>query len=516
MDTPHTTDMTVYFWLLLIASIVAMVGRRFRFPYAAALVVTGLVIGIPRLLPQAHLEPHLLFTVLLPPLLFEAAINLRLEHLRERWRPIALYALLGTLLSALIVGSLVAWALHLPLGVALVFGALIAPTDPISVIAIFKRLGVDKRLSLLVEGESLFNDGVGVVLFTVFAGAVMGHGLSWGTGILSFLTTVVGGTAIGVGLGMLASRLTREFDDHLLEITLTTVVAYGAYLCAETVHVSGVIAVVASGIVVGNYGMRTGMSATTRLAVASFWEYAAFAVNSMVFLLIGIDEARVVNFWRGGWSVLLVIGIVLLGRAVAVYTLAPFAGRGEDRLPWAWRHVLVWGSLRGALSMALALGLSLQFPHRDTLVMLTFSVVLFSLLVQGLSIGAVLKWFGLVASQVNTQYQRLVGQLLATQAALRELQQLQHNRIFPTAAVNAVAEEYRSRQQQLETDLDGLLVEAPSLITQYTTKIRRLTLLAEKSAILEAGRAGLLPDEEYGVLATAIDESLDRQPTTSV
>jgi CPA1 family monovalent cation:H+ antiporter len=201
-------DMTVYFWLLLIASIVAMLGQRLRVPYALALVITGLVIGLPHLLPQAHLDPHLLFTVLLPPLLFEAAINLRLERLREHWRPIALYALGGTVLSAFIVGLLVAWLLHLPLLVALVFGALIAPTDPISVIAIFKRLGVDKRLSLLVEGESLFNDGIAVVLFTVLTGAVIQGTFSFSASLLQFIVTILGGAAVGVGIGALASRVT--------------------------------------------------------------------------------------------------------------------------------------------------------------------------------------------------------------------------------------------------------------------------------------------------------------------
>ncbi len=507
-------DVTVYFWLLLIASIVAMLGQRLRVPYALALVITGLVIGLPRLLPQAHLDPHILFTILLPPLLFEAAINLRLEQLKAHWRPIALYALGGTVLSALIVGLLAAWLLHLPLLVALVFGALIAPTDPISVMAIFKRLGVDKRLSMLVEGESLFNDGIAVVLFTVLVGAVTQGTFSIGTSLLQFVVTILGGAAVGVGIGLLASRVTRAFDDHLLEIMLTTIVAFGAYLSAESFHVSGVIAVVAAGLAVGNYGMRTGMSPTTRLAVSSFWEYSAFVANSIVFLLIGIDEANLLSFWRSGWLILGTIVIVLVGRAVAVYGLAPLANRLERGITFHWQHVLFWGGLRGALSMALALGLSLQFPHRDMLVAMTFSVVLFSLLVQGLSIGAVLKWFGLVSSQSNTRYQHVIGQLLATRAALNELQQLQNNHLFPATAVSAVEEDYHIRQLQLETDIENLMTEDPSLVIRHTTEIRRLALLAEKSAILDAERAGLLSEEEYNALATAIDESLDRKSAT--
>ena len=388
-------QITLFFWLLLIASIVGMVASKLRLPYAAALVVTGLVIGIPHLLPQAHLDPDVLFMVLLPPLLFDAAINLPIEPLRADWRALSLYAFGGTLISAIIVGELVALLLHIPIGVALIFGALIAPTDPISVLAIFRRLGIDKRLSLIVEGESLFNDGIGVVLFTVFVGAATGGQLSVATGILEFVIAVLGGVVVGVGLGALASRLSRGFDDRLLEITLTTVAAYGSYLCAQALHVSGVIAVVAAGITVGNYGMRKNMSTASRVAVQSFWEYAAFIVNSIVFLLIGIDEANVVGFWRDGWIVMVVIAIVLFARAVSVYALAPLAGKGEKFLPMKWRHVLFWGSLRGALSMALALGLPLEVPHRDLIVLITFGVVLFSLLVQGLSMGKVLDMLGL-------------------------------------------------------------------------------------------------------------------------
>src|SRR5262245_12709368 len=190
---PGVLESSQFFWLLLIATIVAMLARRLKVPYALALVITGLLVGAPQLLPHAHLEPHTLFTVFLPPLLFESAINLRLDPLRRSWSAITIYALGGTFLSTCVVGGLAAWALGLPLPVALVFGALISTTDPISVVAVFKRLGVGKRFSLIVEAESLFNDGAAVVLFSLLLDLATGGQLSAARATQQFLVVVVGG-----------------------------------------------------------------------------------------------------------------------------------------------------------------------------------------------------------------------------------------------------------------------------------------------------------------------------------
>lgn len=381
----HTgLNVTQFFWLLLAALVVALAARRVQMPYALALVITGLIIGMTRLLPQTHLDPTVLLTVFLPPLLFEAAIHLRADALRQNWKPIAIYTLAGTILSTFIVGGLTAWAFHLPLPAALVFGALISPTDPISVIAVFKRLGANRRLTLILEAESLFNDTIAVILFTVMLAAVYGGKISAVQGTEQFFRLVIGGAALGGGIGWLASRIHFEIDDHLVEITLTTVVAFGSYLSAQALGVSGVMAVVAAGLVIGNVGMPTAMSPGTRLAVSALWEYAAFVVNSLVFLLVGIEVAYVQWTDKIG-LVLAAIVIVLTGRA-AIYPLSGLVNRLGGRIALAWQHALFWGGLRGALSMALVLGLRLDFPQRDALVAATFGVVLFSLLVQGFTL----------------------------------------------------------------------------------------------------------------------------------
>jgi CPA1 family monovalent cation:H+ antiporter len=509
-DASPGPNVTLFFWLLLIATVVAMLVRRIRLPYAIALVVTGLAIGAPRLLPHAHLEPHTLFTVFLPPLLFEASIHLRAAALRRHWPAITIFALGGTLVSTAVIG-LLAWPLlGLSLLTALVFGALISPTDPISVLAIFKRLGVGKRLSLLVEAESLFNDGVAVVLFSVLSAAAAGGTLSAGSAVQQFLVTVIGGAAVGCGIGWLASRVTHAFDDHLLEIMLTTVVAFGAYLGAEAVHVSGVIAVVAAGLVVGNYGMQSGMSPTTRLAVTSFWEYAAFAANSLVFLLLGI-EVTVINLWAALGPVLIAILIVLAARAAAVYSLAPLAARWEETLPTAWRHVLVWGGLRGALSMALALGLPADFPQRGTLVVLTFGVVVFSLLVQGLTMGGLLKRLGLQEERSSAaEYQRLVGERLAGQAALAELDRLSEQGTLSRHIEEPLRAEYASRLEQVEAGAAALYGTDPQFQERQDAAARRRILLAQKAALFEAERNGLLDPDTVRTHVEELDEQIAR------
>lgn len=509
MEGPqHGVVITPFVWLMLAASLVAMAAQRIRIPYALALVITGLLIGAPHLLPSVHLEPVTLFTVFLPPLLFESALNLRWDTLQREWRPIALYALGGTLVAAFVVGWLGTWVLQLPLSIALVFGALISPTDPISVIALFKRLGVQRRLSVIVEAESLFNDGVAVVLFSVLLEAVShGAGIQPGPAVTRFLAVVLGGAGVGVVLGWITSRVTRYFDDHLLEITLTTIVAFGSYLSAEALHVSGVIAVVASGLVVGNYGMATGMSPTTRLAVSSFWEYAAFAANSIVFLLVGL-EITYLDLHGELLAIVAAVTVVLAGRALSVYGMSLLANALQVRISWACQHVLVWGGVRGALSMALVLGLAPDFPHRDFLVVVTFGVVLFSLLVQGLTLPGLLRRLGVTEVQRSAEYQRLAGTIFAARAALGEVNRLCEAGLAPRQACEEVAEEYEQRIQGLEAQVQELHLEDRELLNRQRRAIRTRALLAEKSALQEAQRGGILSDEEYQRCEHAIDQQL--------
>ena len=504
----NSTGVSQIIWLLLIAFFVALLARRFKVPYALALVVTGLVIGFRHLLPQAHLEPALLFTVFLPPLLFESALHLRLKALREDWKPIAIYTLAGTVAATFIVGGLMAWTLHIPLAAGLVFGALVSPTDPISVIAIFKRLGAGKRLTLIMEAESLFNDNVAVVLFTVMLAAAAGSKMSFAAGVGAFLHLMMGGAVLGGGIGMLASRVHFELDDHLIELTLTTVVAFGSYLIAESLHVSGVMAVVAAGLAIGNYGMMTAISPGTRLAITAFWEYMAFIVNSLVFLLIGVEVAYV--HWMNRIPLTLgAIVFVLLGRA-AIYPISLLVNWIGGDVPRSWQHVLVWGGLRGALSMALVLGLSRDFPARDALIGSTFGVVLFSLLVQGMTVGPLLRKLNLsgVQHEEPKDQRVLASEVVANQAALAELERLRANEAHPNWSVELLTQSYRARLTMLEESLAALQPNHRVLWHQQANRARTLALAAEKNALREAERQGWLEADDWRELGARIDAEL--------
>lgn len=504
-------DVTPVFWLMLVASVVAMGARWVRIPYALGLVLVGLVIGLPRLLPQAHLDPHVLFTIFLPPLLFEAAINLRLEALRRDWRPILAFAVGGTLIATGVAGGLAAWALGLPLAVALVFGALMAPTDPISVMAVLKRLRVQPRLGLIVEAESLFNDGVAVVLFSVLLAVALGGALGPFEAAARVVIFAVGGAAVGAAIGAIGSVITRAFDDHLIEILLTTVVAFGAYLCAEAVHVSGVFAVVAAGLVLGNWGMRMGMSATTRLAVHSFWEYAAFLGNSLVFLLVGI-EAAYVRWWDVLPSVAAAVAIVLAGRAAGVYLVAPALAAAGAPVPEAWRRLLVWGGLRGALSMALVLGLPASLPHRDLLVAMTFGVVLFSLLVQGLTVGPVAVRLGVTIGDDGTGgLRRLLAARLAWRAAIEELERQVARGVLASQAADGVARAFDARLAEVEHDIAELHLSDEVVRAANEGRAYELAYQAARDALREAEVAGAIDhDAAAAVRGRIADELAER------
>ena len=386
-------------WLLIAAAIIAILANRLRVPYTVSLVLGGLLLGvihIPILSPlqPGHrpdwLTPDVILILFLPALVFEGSVQLDLRELLRNSVPLLLLANAGVLLAALVTGYVVHWLIGLPVLVAILFGAIISATDPISVLAIFKELRVDKRLSLIMVGESLLNDGTAVVLFGIVLGGVVAEKLSVAKGVEEYFLAVAGGAVLGSALGYLASRITGAVDDPQIEITLTTILAYGSYLLAYHLHLSGVIATACAGLMLGNIGARKGMSIATRTAMHSFWEYISFVMNSLVFLLIGleIDMRELLANWT---SVVLAIGAVLVGRVLSVYLLVPLSNRFAEEIPFRWQHVAVWGGLRGALALALALSLNSEFPYREQILNLTFGVVIFSILVQGLTIKPLAK-----------------------------------------------------------------------------------------------------------------------------
>lgn len=404
MSDAHFT-ITIFITLLLIASGVAMLTKWVRVPYTLALVIVGLAISPMNFLPPVHISPDLILLIFLPALLFEAAWNLKLSELRANLVPILTLATVGVGLSVGVIGSIIHYGAGLGWSSSLLFSAIISATDPVSVLALFKKLGAPERLSVVIEGESLLNDGTAVIVFRILLSIVVGTTAMTSPGGLvlrslgEFALVVLGGLTIGAAVGFLTSKVTSYFDDHLLEIALTTIAAYGSFLLAEALHVSPVIAVLGAGVVIGNYARRVGMSPNTQVAVDSFWEYAAFVVNSLVFLLIGLEiplSLLAQHIVHIVWAVL----AMTAARVLVIYGLIATSNRFTEPISFRWQHILFWGGLRGSLSIAMVLSLPLSVPDRTQLVAMTFGVVIFSLLAQGLTVSPLLR--GLKINRSNS------------------------------------------------------------------------------------------------------------------
>ena len=379
--------------LLLVAALVATASQRLRLPYTVGLVLAGVVMALTGLSPHVHLTKHLIFTAFLPPLIFEAAYFIPWTELRRDFSPITVLSTAGVLIAAAVTAA----GMHFGVGwawpSALLFGVLISATDPVSVIATFKEAGVHGRLRLLVEAESLFNDGTAAVLFAVASAAVLGAGMSAGAVAASFCVTVIGGVLCGALVGGAALVLIGRATDHLVEISFTVVAAYGSFLLAENFHLSGVLATLTAGMVIGNIGPARAITERGLEAVGAFWEYAAFLANSLIFLMIGMRGAGE-SFGAMLFPTTAAIVIVLAGRAVSVYGCCKLYARGPLRISAGRQHILFWGGLRGALGLALALGLPPDTPNRSEILTVTFGVVAFSIIVQGLTITPLLRRLG--------------------------------------------------------------------------------------------------------------------------
>lgn len=323
-------------------------------------------------------------------LLFSGALHVNLEDLDQHKWIISILATFGVVMSTFIVGS-IAWivfwliGLKLPFIYCLLFGSLIAPTDPIAVIGILKKAGVPKSLETKITGESLFNDGVAVVVFLVIMGIVTGgHDVTAGHIMLLFVEEAIGGVLFGLAIGWLAYQMLKSVDNYQVEVLLTLALVMGGYALARVIHVSGPIAMVVAGIFIGNRGRLFAMSENTREHLDSFWELMDEILNAVLFLLIGL-EILVLTI-KGNYLIagLIMIPVVLLARFISVGIPVTFMRRIRDFSPHAVK-ILTWGGLRGGISVALALSIP-NGPEREALLTVTYIIVIFSILVQGLTI----------------------------------------------------------------------------------------------------------------------------------
>lgn len=515
---------TTVLWLLVAVSAVAFFTHFVHVPYTVALVVTGLALGIIGGPFSVSLTEDLILDVFVPALLFEAAYNLPWPRLRAEIRPITALAIPGVIASTFLVGATVHLAgLRWP--VALLFGALISATDPVSVLATFRHLGTDRRLSIIVEGESLFNDGTALVVFRLVLTVVLAGGVSAGATALAFVVSIAGGVLVGLAVGYLGALLLRQIDEYLIEITATLLMAYGVFILCEhlnldtrgvTLGASPVIAVVVLALVIGNYASRASMSPVTRLSMHDTWELVGYLANSLIFLLIGLQIHRATVHRADLPLIASAIAGVLVSRALVVYGVGLYTNlRGRSsparRLPRAYQHAIVWGGLRGAIALAAALSIPATVPERPIILLMTFGVVVFTLLVQGLTIRPLVGRLGLSGRDHAAHLlalERLQGQLVAVQAARRALAEANEAGEISPDAYGQLAAAYEERAGKLRDDLAGLHVSADDLRAQGLMTAQRKALQAEKDALRTLRNRGTLTGGVFRSLNADVDRRM--------
>ncbi len=507
--TEFLTAETIVVVLVLVTTLVAIFALQRRLPYTVSLVVVGLLIAIPTGL-DLEATPELILAIFVPPLLFEAAFHLDLRQLRESLAPILILAVPGVLVSTLLVGSMTALGAGMAFGTAIVFGALIAATDPVAVISLFRALGVPQRLALTVEGESLFNDGTAIVVFRIALVAAMTGAFDPLTGVYDFFRVALGGIGVGLALGWITAQLVARLEDRLIVTSLTTILAFGSYLAAEQLHVSGVLAVVVAGLLVGNVGMAE-TSPSTKIMIFNLWEYLAFLSNSLVFLLIGLS-IDLTLVWENLGAIGVAVVAVVGSRAIVVYGFS-WLGRSWRRvshISLSWQHVLFWGGLRGAISLALALSLPVTMADREQLQAMAFGVVLFTLAAQGTTIQVLLKRLGLTEqSPQRVARETQQGRLFAKRAGMRRLEQMHRDGLLPDEMWLGLREGYRHDHQTVLDAMKHVFREHSELEGEMMLEARREALKAERGALWDALRRNVLSDPVYEKLSTEIDHRLE-------
>lgn len=506
--------------LLLAAAAVLAVSRRLRLPFTVLLVVAGILLslaaeaGLPPLEPLADLaiSSDLVLYVFLPTLVFESAFNLDVRQLRHNLVAVLTLAVPGVLLATGVIGALVAATTGLPLATALLLGAVLSATDPVAVVTLFRRINAPRRLLTLVEGESLFNDATAIVLARLLAGVLAAGALTAGevaAASLEFLVLFLGGLGVGVALGLAAGYLLgRVESEPRLEITLTTIAAYLAFLLAEEVlRLSGVMAAVGAGLVLGGWG-RVRVSASVAAYLEQFWGYMAFVANALIFLLVGltVDPGALV---AAAGPLAWVIAAMLLSRALVVYGLVPLAGRLPRMEPIGWRYqtVMFWGGLRGAVGLAIALSLP-AVEHQALLVTLVTGAVLFTLLVQGLTVEPLMRALGLDRPPLADRYARVETALEGVEMARERIPGLRRGGLFSGRVARELEDEVEGHRRRLRAQMEALRGHGLD-----ETEERRLLYLRalseEKSLYLEMFHQGHLGERTLRELWATLSRQED-------
>ncbi len=505
------------FALLLLAAAIQALTKKIKLPYTVALVVVGILLaqlagmGVGFLTPLTSLElpPEAVLFVFLPTLVFESSLNMEVRALRENLAPVLTLAVPGLLISTVLVGSVMVFTVGMSWPIALLLGSMLSATDPVGVIALFRQLGAPKRLTILVEGESLFNDATSIVVARILQGVVLVGVVSTQTvlsGVLEFFLVFFGGMVVGWIFALLVGQLMGRVEgDAFIEITLTAVLAYFAFILAEEVfHMSGVMATVAAGMVIGGWG-KTKISPSVAHQMEHFWEYLAQVANALVFLLVGLT-INLGSLWEN-WHVLVwAILAMLASRAIVVYSLVPLMGRipGTDPIDRGYQTVMFWGGLRGAIALAIALQLPDSIPEKELLTAVVAGAVLFTLLVPGLTMERVVKAFGLHIPPLSDRLARLEGLISAKRRTLQQVPELQEGGLFSPRIAENIQVQSSGELTRMKAELQELRKKELNLSEE-----RRLLYLRcfaeEKSLYYDMFSKGHLSEGAYRNLAHSIE-----------
>ncbi len=507
-DVAIEEDLKHFLVILLIALGAAILPKIFvvlrQVPYTLLLVIVGLGLALVdvRLL---DLSPGLILMVFLPPLLFEAGWSTKWSELRQDVLPCSLYAVGGVLLAIATVG----WGLHQFMGIpwmtALLVGACLAATDSAAVIGLFREVGAGKRLTMLLEGESLFNDGASVVAFGVLVELALDpQPFQLSTTILRFVMVTGIGLGLGGVIGICVAFLTQRYELNWVEQTLTLATAYGTYLLVEELGGSGVIGVVTAGLVIGNFSVQTGTELVKRSTMIEFWEFAVFFVNSILFLLLG-DQIHLPKLMQNIQTTTLTVGAIVVSRAIAIYGLSALSNQvSKTKIPSPEQTVLWWTGLRGSVAIALALSIPVAVAGRDEIIANSFGVVWFTLLVQGLTAKWLLQKLNLLADQsLRQQYIELLARREALQQVLTHL--MQTSPPLNPVVYQSQREFVEKQLQQFQIDITELQTQHPQLHAFSLQQHQEKLLAVESEIYTKFVQSGLLKAPLVPVMPKAFD-----------
>jgi monovalent cation:H+ antiporter, CPA1 family len=490
-----------------VGAAVAIGAKRAGVPYNVALVVIGLVLVFADVLPHAPLDPEVVLVAFLPVLVFEAALFADADSLKAAARPILALAVPGVALSLVATAGVAMFAVGLPFSVALLLGALLAITDTVSVLLAFRSTRVPHRLAAIMEGESLFNDGTALVLVALTSTVVATGHFDLATTTRALLLAMGGGLAVGAAFGAVGGVVLQRTPDHLTGILASTVLVFGASLVSERVHASPVIAVVVAGLIVGRAARRV-LEPSRVLALQGFWEVAGFGINVLLFLLVGMQiDARMLL--TEAVTILFAVIALHAGRAVAVYgCFAVLRAIHKDVVPLRWQHVMVFGNIKGALSMAAVLALPSGLPYRARLVAIVFGVTFVTMLTQALPFRRVLMLLGVTLSS-NDAYDMARARLIAARRGQAELDGLLATGLL---ARGDHAERHAVFQRVIIVAEAAL--RTPEADAADDELIEAAILNAQKAALADAARRGLVAAETAEREITNIDRQLVRSASS--